>query len=86
MRDLVTSYPDMARLVVVGQSVLGQNITGVKISRGVNGERQLLKPMVRYSGNMHGNEPVGREMLNHFAHVLLQGYGRSVQRQWYSQF
>jgi len=24
---------------------------------------------------MHGNEPVGREMLNHFASVLLQGYG-----------
>ena len=25
---------------------------------------------------MHGNEPVGREMLNHFAEVLLRGYGR----------
>ena len=30
---------------------------------------------VRYSGNMHGNEPVGREMINHLAEVLLEGYG-----------
>ena len=36
---------------------------------------QLLKPMVRYVANMHGNEPVGREMLSHFAETLLQGYG-----------
>ena len=28
---------------------------------------------------MHGNEPVGREMLNHFAEVLLRGYGRYKQ-------
>ena len=39
------------------------------------GLRELLKPMVRYVGNMHGNEPVGREMLNHFAETLLEGYG-----------
>ena len=38
-------------------------------------EREVLKPMFRYSGNMHGNEPVGREMLNHLAEVLLRGYG-----------
>ena len=38
------------------------------------GPRELLKPMVRYVGNMHGNEPVGREMLNHFAETLLEGY------------
>ena len=41
----------------------------------IPGPRELLKPMVRYVGNMHGNEPVGREMLNHFAERLLEGYG-----------
>ena len=75
MLQLSELYPDLAQFVLVGQSSLGQNITGLRISRNVRQERQLLKPMVRYVGNMHGNEPVGREMLNHFASVLLQGYG-----------
>jgi len=75
MEDLVGEFPDLASLVLVGNSTLGQPIVGIQISRGVQEERELLKPKVRYSGNMHGNEPVGREMLNHFAEVLLRGYG-----------
>lgn len=75
MRDLVEQFPDLASLVEVGNSTLGQPIVGIQITRGVEYERELLKPKVRYSGNMHGNEPVGREMLNHFAEVLLRGYG-----------
>ena len=48
MRDLVDRFPLLARLVVVGKSTLGQNITGVRITSGLeaNGQRQLLKPMV----------------------------------------
>ena len=48
MRDLVNKFPRLARLVVVGKSTLGQNITGVRITNGLgaNGQRQLLKPMV----------------------------------------
>jgi len=75
MNHLVSQFPNLTRLVEVGQSTLGQSIVGIRISRGANTERELLKPMVRYSGNMHGNEPVGREMLNHLAEVLLRGYG-----------
>jgi len=75
LADLVEEFPHLANLVEVGNSTLGQPIVGIQISRGVQGERELLKPKVRYSGNMHGNEPVGREMLNHFAEVLLRGYG-----------
>jgi len=75
MRDLVQQFPHLASLVEVGNSSLGQQIVGIQITKGVEDERELLKPKVRYSGNMHGNEPVGREMLNHFAEVLLRGYG-----------
>ena len=48
MRDLVDRFPNLARLVVVGKSTLGQNITGVRITSGLeaDGRRQLLKPMV----------------------------------------
>lgn len=33
-----------------------------------------MKPMVRFVGNMHGNEAVGREVLLHLSRHLLQGY------------
>jgi len=76
LTSLASRFPSLASVMEVGASVLGQNITGIRISRGVtSGPRELLKPMVRYVGNMHGNEPVGRELLNHFAETLLEGYG-----------
>ena len=74
LQSLADQFPHLARIVRLGTSTLGQEILGIRISRGVGEERELLKPMFRYSGNMHGNEPVGREMLNHLASVLLQGY------------
>jgi len=74
-RSLALEFPRLVTIVEVGTSALGQNIVGIRISKGVGQERELLKPMVRYSGNMHGNEPVGRELLMHLASYLLRGYG-----------
>ena len=46
MRDLVEQFPDLASLVEVGNSTLGQPIVGIQITRGVEYERDLLKPKV----------------------------------------
>ena len=81
LRQLAAEYPELAQVVEVGRSSLGQNIVGLRITRDVSQERRLLKPMVRYIGNMHGNEPVGREMLNHLAEVLLRGYQMCVNHE-----
>lgn len=68
----------------IGTSIKGRNLTGVRLSKdisehlkgeplGGNANRVLPgpRPMVKLVGNMHGNEPVGRELLVHFAEYLL---------------
>lgn len=72
LEALAEQFPHTAKVVEVGTSGLGQRIVGLRITDDVREERQLLKPMVRFSGNMHGNEPVGRELLAHLATYLLQ--------------
>ena len=43
----------------IGQSVQGRALVYIKLSAGVE-RRKLLEPMVKYVGNMHGNEAVSR--------------------------
>ncbi len=42
------------------------------LKSGQNATKGLLKPMLKYVANMHGNEPVGREAMLAFAEYLLQ--------------
>ena len=42
MASLASRFPSLASVVKVGASALGQNITGIRISRGVNSGLNLL--------------------------------------------
>jgi len=75
LRQVADDNPEMVRLMKVGDSHLGQEILGVTISAAVQ-NRSILRPMVRYVGNMHGNEPVGRELLVNLVQVLVKGYNQ----------
>ena len=46
----------------------------VKLSRDV-GRRSYLEPMMKYVGNMHGNEVISRQVLIYLAEYLAAHYG-----------
>lgn len=73
--DLVDKYPTLAKVHSLGKSVEGSDLVAIQISKNV-GDRELLKPMFKYVGNMHGDETVGRELLIYLAAYLLDNYGR----------
>ena len=41
MASLASRFPSLASVVEVGASVLGQDITGIRISRGVNSGKSI---------------------------------------------
>lgn len=42
----------------------------------------LGKPDVKYIGNIHGNEPVGRELLLHLIEYFVTSYGTDPYIKW----
>jgi len=76
LEDMVKEYPEQSRLYNLGKTVEGRDLPVIQISDSVESARGLLKPMVKLIGNMHGNEPVGRELLVTLADYLLRNRGK----------
>ena len=75
MRRLNLAYPTLTSLSTLSEKSLGgRDIWVMRISTEPNGQRPLLKPMLKYIANMHGNEVIGRELLLSFMEYLLQTY------------
>ena len=55
----ITAAASTTQVGQIGQSVQGRALVYIKLSAGVD-RRKLLEPMVKYVGNMHGNEAVSR--------------------------
>ncbi len=70
-------YPQLIRLSSIGKSVAGRDLWVVEMSGAVGrGRRDLLVPMVKLVGNIHGNEVVGREMILQLIQYLAVEEGR----------
>ena len=61
----------------IGRSHLGEEIPVLEISTSP-GEAQA-KPYVAFIGNMHGDEPVGREFVLRLARLLCAAHGRAAR-------
>ncbi|XP_014662408.1 PREDICTED: carboxypeptidase D-like [Priapulus caudatus] len=73
LREINQAYPDITRLYTIGRSAEGRELWVMSIA-GVQDRHVLGRPEVKYVGNIHGNEAVGRELLLHFANYLASRY------------
>ena len=75
LKDINEKWPKLTRLYTLSEKTLsGRDLWVIQISIDANKERSDLKPMVKYVANMHGNEPVGREMMIALPEYLLKTY------------
>jgi len=73
LQEYADNYPDLCRLYSIGQSVQGRELWVMKISD--NPDLNEDEPEVKYVSTMHGNEPLGTEMLLFLLEDLLTDYG-----------
>lgn len=75
LRKLTSTYRNVSKLHSIGRSAENRQLWVVQISDKV-GETEPGEPMMKYVANMHGNEPVGRQLLVYLVEYLLVNYGK----------
>jgi len=73
MQAIADAHPDICQLLTAGQSVQGRELWLIKISDNVALEED--EPEFKYISTMHGDEPVGTEMMLNLINYLTTNYG-----------
>ncbi|XP_060076300.1 carboxypeptidase M-like [Ylistrum balloti] len=73
LQNLSVNYPEITHLYSIGQSIEGRDLWVLAIGKSPK-SHVTLRPHVKYVGNMHGNEPVGREVLLHLIEEFVLNY------------
>ncbi|CAG5047116.1 unnamed protein product [Parnassius apollo] len=72
---LEKTYPDLAKVYSIGNSVEGRQLLVLQISEDVK-HTHPERPAFKYVANMHGDESVGRQLMVFLGQYLLINYGK----------
>lgn len=81
LRATTARYPNLTALYSIGKSVQGRDLWVMVVSSSPY-EHMLGKPDIKYIGNIHGNEAVGRELLLHLIQYLITSYTSDPYVKW----
>ena len=77
LEDYASDFPNICRLESIGQSVQGRELWMLKITDNPDTEED--EPEFHYISTMHGDEPVGTEVMLDLIDRLLNGYGSDTR-------
>ncbi|XP_046390357.1 carboxypeptidase D-like [Ischnura elegans] len=79
LKNVADKYPNLTRLESIGKSVEGRDLWSLMVSSFQDDESLPLgTPNIKFVGNIHGNEAVGRELLLHMIENLVNGYKKNA--------
>ena len=79
LRAAATAYPSISKLVTVGESVNGQDILALKVTKNAGTVADGARPAVLYLGAQHAREWITPEMVARLMQRFLSGYGSDAE-------